>query len=95
MTSHASALLSPSPSLLGSADDLIISMLSSGFDNDAESWASIVQPGGKAWALIALSRNDRSVSISQNEISLYLEKDDSLDRRSRLSLAGLAGLRNL
>lgn len=96
LTSHASALLSPSPSLLGSADDLLISMLSSGFDNDAESWASIVQPGGKAWALIALSRNDRSVSISQNEISLYLEKDDSLDRRSSAYLlAGLAGLRRI
>lgn len=95
LTAYAAARVVPSEELAGDAAPLVSSMLSAGLDRDAARWAGVVEESSPAWAILAVaSIDDRT--ISDGEMNQFLENDDSGSRlRSRMLLAGLAGLDRL
>lgn len=95
LTASAAARLDPSEDLADDAGPLIASMLSAGFDRDAERWASVVPAGSLGWALLTISRpQDRQASGGQ--LDDFVDADGSTGQaKSRLLVAGLAGLGRL
>ena len=92
LTAYAAARMPIDKSFDGDAGNLVASMLTAGLDRDAVRWAPAVAGGSQAWALIALSDPSRQ-SASDSDLSDYLSADDSKrQQRSRLLVAGLAGL---
>ena len=76
-------------------------MLTAGLDRQAARWSGIAGglsgvAGDRAWALLALGSPDASVGISTGRVSEFVDRDESDGRiRSKLLLAGLAGLERL
>jgi hypothetical protein len=96
LTARAAALIAPSEDLASSADGLIASMLSAGFDDQAVRWASVVDPGTLGWALLATAAPGWRGTITAGELGDFRGNDDSSDyRKSKFLLAGLAGLGRL
>ncbi|MEO1968263.1 MAG: hypothetical protein ABGW87_06075 [Sphingomonadaceae bacterium] len=92
LTAYAAARMPADKSFDGDAGDLVASMLTAGLDRDAVRWAPAVAGGSQAWALIALSNPARQ-NASDSDLSDYLSADNSKrQQRSRLLVAGLAGL---
>lgn len=93
LTARAAALIAPSEDHAAQADRLIASMLSAGFDEQAVRWASIVDGGSLGWGLLATASPGWRGTITEGELDDFRSNDDSSDyRRSKLLLAGLAGL---
>jgi hypothetical protein len=101
LTATAAARIVPSQDLADDAPNLIASMLTAGYDRQAENWSGVVggMEGGKgdrAWAMVALASPRPRVEISEGRISAFRDSDDSRDKiRTRLLVAGLAGLGRL
>ncbi|GGB69247.1 hypothetical protein [Blastomonas aquatica] len=92
LTAHAAARVAPSKDLVASSDDLIISMVSAGFDTSAARWSNLVPEGSLGWAVLALAAPGRS-QLSSSQVSQFFDNDDSADaRKSAFLVAGLAGL---
>ena len=92
LTAYAAARLDPVPDFAGDAGPLIGSMLSAGLDRDAARWSSVVPVGSQGWALLSLAR-PQTGQIPGGQFGDFLGEDTSARRlRSRLLLAGLAGL---
>jgi hypothetical protein len=93
LTARAAALIAPSEDHAAQVDGLIASMLSSGFDEQAVRWASIVDGGSLGWGLLATASPGWRGTITEGELGDFRSNDDSSDyRRSKMLLAGLAGL---
>jgi len=91
-TAYAAARIEPSQAFAGDAEALIASMLTAGLDRDAAAWARVVEPGGRAWAMIALAQAS-DAAVDNGALDHFLDEDDSADRRrSRFLVAALAGL---
>ena len=93
LTSYAAARMTPSDDFADDAGPLIASMLAAGLDRDAWRWASVVEGGSLGWGLLVLARQSGEDRISGGEFEDFMGADDSANRRkSRMLLAGLAGL---
>ena len=95
LTAHAAARVAPSDDLSDYADDLVISMVSAGFDTSASRWRQVVEEGSLGWAVLAVALPGRS-ALSTSEVSAFFGNDQSEDsRKSAFLVAGLAGLGRL
>ena len=93
LTAYAAARLRPSEELADAAPQLIASMLAAGLDRDAMEWASVVEQGSEAWALLALAQPDARDSIGGGPLDSFIDADESSgQRKSRFLVAALAGL---
>lgn len=93
LTARAAARLPASEDFAEDAGPLIASMLSAGLDRNAMQWGAVVPEGSYGWALLALAKSGRNVSVSTDALDGFIDQDESADqRRSRFLLAGLAGL---
>ncbi len=94
-TAYAAARITPSAGLSRYADGLITSMLAAGLDRDASSWASFVEEGSLAWALLATGGSSSEI-VSAVGVEAFTGNDDSEEyRKSAFLVAGLAGLGRL
>ena len=94
LTATAAARIPPSQAVAADAVDLISSMLSAGYDGEAERWAGLVEDlegeeGRRAWSMVAVATPRPEVNISAGRINAVAD-DDS--HRGRMLLAALAGL---
>lgn len=72
---------------------LIGSMLAGGYDNRAVDWVPSVNVGSRAWGVLAVGSPRPLNGTTAGAVSTFSGSDDSQDyRRSKLLLAGLAGL---
>lgn len=95
LTAHAAARVAPSEDLVSSSDDLIVSMVSAGFDTSAARWTGVVRQGSLGWAVLALAAPGRS-QLSSSQVSEFFGNDNSTDaRKSAFLVAGLAGLNRI
>ena len=93
LTARAAAAVAPSSELEGSADNLIRSMMTAGFDNSAAGWADIVPQGSLGWGLLAVGAPGMDGEISYGQLDDFYDEDDSDGYvKSKMLLAGLAGL---
>ena len=93
LTAYAAARLPAQADLGGDTGDLIASMLTAGLDRDAMRWAGVVDEGSLGWALLALAAPNRSEAVTDGELDSFVDDDTSSgQRKSRMLLAGLAGL---
>ena len=92
LTAYAAARLDPAKDFASDAGPLIGSMLSAGLDRDAARWAEVVPAGSEGWALLTLAR-PQTPQATGGQFGDFLGEDASERKlRSRLLLAGLAGL---
>ena len=92
LTAYAAARLTPSEDFEEDAGALIASMLTAGLDRDAMRWSDVVEEGSLGWALLALA-NPQGGQVSDGELDSFQDADESSgQRKSRMLLAGLAGL---
>lgn len=92
LTAHAAARVAPSDDLSDYADDLIVSMVSAGFDTSAARWAQVVPQGSLGWAVLSLAVPGQS-QLSTSDVSEFFGNDQSESaRKSAFLVAGLAGL---
>jgi hypothetical protein len=95
LTAHAAARVAPSEGVGDAADDLIVSMVSAGFDTSAARWTGIVSEGSLGWAVLALASPGRS-PLGSSEVSSFFDNDESANaRKSAFLVAGLAGLNRI
>ncbi len=93
LTAYAAARMPADDSYADDAAGLIASMLAAGLDRDAMRWAGAVDTGSEAWALLALADPDRTTAVTDGELDSFTDDDASSgQRKSRMLLAGLAGL---
>ena len=91
-TAFAAARIMPSADLSRYADGLVTSMLAAGLDRDAASWASVVEEGSLAWAMLAVGTSDAEIA-SEAGVDAFISNDGSEEyRKSAFLAAGLAGL---
>ena len=101
LTATAASRIPPRQDFADDAPNLLASMLTAGFDRQAEGWSGVAEAmegekGGTAWALVALASPRPRVTVSEGRISAFRNNDDSADQiRTRLLVAGLAGLGRL
>lgn len=95
LTAAAAARMAPSKDLSDSAHLLIASMLSGGYDGNAQRWSDVVEEGSRAWGLLAVGLANRG-NVGSGSVDNYLGSDDSYEqRRTAFLAAGLAGLGRL
>jgi len=93
LTAYAAARLPVDDALADDADGLVAAMLAAGLDRDAMRWAGVVDDGSVGWAMLALADPDGSAMVSDGELDGFVDEDDSpRQHKSRMLLAGLAGL---
>lgn len=96
LTAHAAARVAPSEDFSSASDDLIISMVSAGFDRSAARWGQVVADGTLGWAVLALATPGQQSQVSASQVSDFIGNDDSVDaRKSAFLVAGLAGLKRI
>lgn len=92
LTAAAAARLDPSEDFVADAAPLIGSMLSAGYNRDASRWAGVAPAGSAAWALLLLA-SPQERQATGGQFDDFMDEDDSARQlKSRLLLAGLAGL---
>jgi hypothetical protein len=98
LTASAAARIEPSEDLEGDAPDLIAALLTAGLDRQAARWTEVAAgmegaKGDRAWALLALASTRPGIDLRASRIDDFIDGDDSAKKmRSKLLLAGLAGL---
>lgn len=96
LTAYAAARLPVAEEIGEEADGLIASMLAAGLDGDAMRWASQVDNGSEAWALLALANPSSAAMVSGGDLDSFVDDDESArQHKSRMLLAGLAGLERI
>lgn len=92
LTAYAAARLEPNDDMEADAGTLIASMLTAGLNRDAARWAPVVPAGSLGWALLTLARPQMQ-RPSGGQVGDFVDVDASSGQlKSRLLLAGLAGL---
>jgi hypothetical protein len=93
LTARAAALIAPVAANAGQADDLVASMLTGGFDQQAERWLGVVDEGSLAWGLLATGSPDWANRVDAGALNDFSGNDQSENyHKSALLAAGLAGL---
>jgi hypothetical protein len=96
LTAHAAARVVPSEDLANVSDDLIVSMVSAGFDTSAARWASVIEEGSLGWAVLAVAAPAQRGQLSASQVSAFFDNDTSEGaRKSAFLVAGLAGLNRI
>ncbi len=96
LTAYAAARMPVDETFADDAGALIASMLTAGLDRDAMRWASALDTGSQGWALLALANPAEGVQVSDGEFDSFADADNSSrQRKSKMLLAGLAGLDRL
>ncbi len=91
LTARAAARVAPEGKT-AEADRIVASMLTAGFDRAAMRWQPHVERGSTAWAMLALADPSSAKRISYGDVDAVHDRDDATLARSRLFLAGAAGL---
>jgi len=89
LTAYAAARFPVGEAAGEDAANLIASMLAAGLDRNALRWASSVEQGSKAWALLALA-NPAGGAVDEGAVDSFI--DDASAAKSAFLVAGLAGL---
>ncbi len=93
LTAYAAARMPVDEAFADDAGKLVASMLTAGLDRDAMRWAPVVEEGSLGWALLALADPARDQPVSDGALDSFTDDDESAgQRKSRMLLAGLAGL---
>ena len=93
LTAYAAARVPVRADFADEAGNLIASMLAAGLDGDAMRWSGEVEQGSLGWALLALADPNRSTRVTDGQLDSFVDDDDSSgQQKSRMLLAGLAGL---
>ncbi|MGZ3256514.1 MAG: hypothetical protein ACXU68_07060 [Croceibacterium sp.] len=96
LTAYAAARLPVDKDLAKDAAPIIASMLAAGLDRNAMPWSRVVDEGSLAWGLLALAQPQQQGTIPSSAVDSFVSDDKSSgQRKSRLLLAGLAGLGRL
>lgn len=96
LTAYASARMPVDGGLADDAAQLIASMLTAGLDRDAMRWETALDTGSEGWALLAVANPAENVQVSDGGFDSFADADSSSgQRKSRMLLAGLAGLDRL
>lgn len=96
LTAYAAARLPTDPAFEGDAGLLIGAMLAAGLDANAVRWGETVQVGSHGWGLLMLGSPALSEQVSEAAARRFLDEDDSRNhKRSRMFVAGLAGLNRI
>lgn len=92
-TARSAAMIPASTAHLAAADNLVASMMTAGLDNSAVAWADVVREGSLGWALLAVGAPRLGQAIEYGPLDSFYDNDASADdHKSKLLLAGLAGL---
>jgi hypothetical protein len=93
LTARTAATIAPGDGNDGEADRLIMSMLTSGFDEQAARWRSAVSEGSLGWALLAAGSPEWESTIDKDAVEDFQGNDDSENyHKTALLAAGLGGL---
>ena len=99
LLARAARHVSPSSDLQSDAPDLVASLLSAGFDQEAGRWARVLgdmddDQADRVWAMLALGApNTNNLGLSATRIEDFAGRDDSENHhRTAMLVAGLAGL---
>jgi len=96
LTAYAAARLPVSEDLADDSAMILASMLSAGLDRNAQRWSSAIGRGSPAWSLLVFAQWPQAGPVDQQDVDTFIDDDDSDTRRkSRLFIAGLAGLDKL
>ena len=101
LTARAATGIRPSRDQEDDVAPLVASMLSAGFDRQAERWAEVAQAAGgadgdRAWAMLAVGATRPVVAITPARIKTLADRGGKAGRhRTALLLAALAGLGRL
>jgi len=98
LTAAAAARIPPSTDYGNRADDLIASMMSSGYDRFAAGWGGVADAmegddGHRAWSILAVGAPRPVVDLSASRIEDFTESAGG--HRGRMLVAALAGLGRL
>jgi hypothetical protein len=92
-TARAAAGLPPATDVGDDPWQLVGSMLTAGYDNNAMAWVPTVSVGSRAWGILAVGSPRPLNGTTSGAIGNFASDDDSAEGlRSKLLLAGLAGL---
>ncbi len=93
LTARAATLIPASSGLSGSADALIQSMMTAGFDNQATNWANFVKQGSLGWGLLATGAPEWEGKLDYSALDDFKDEDSSSNyHKSSLFVAGALGL---
>lgn len=96
LTAYAAARLPAESDLSDAAAPILASMFAAGLDRNAARWASRVEEGSLAWAILALGAPGLRGAVDSAAVENFVDDDGSPEqRKSRFLLAGLAGLGRL
>jgi hypothetical protein len=94
LTAGAAARMPPSRDFAKTADDLVGSMLSAGYDEAAARWSGVVGRAGsdadRAWAILAVGSAGSGVELSPARVRAFAGRAEGA--RGRMLVAALAGL---
>jgi hypothetical protein len=93
LTARSAALIAPTADNAREADRLIASMMTGGFDRQAERWLGVVNEGSLAWGMLATGSPDWANMVDSGALDDFSDNDASQNyHKSALLVAGLAGL---
>lgn len=93
LTAYAAARMPAEDDFSADSGELIASMLTAGLDRDAMRWSNTVEEGSLGWGLLALAAPRPQAAVTSGELDSFVDEDASAgQRKSRMLLAGLAGL---
>ena len=99
LLARAARRVAPSADIQSDAADIVASLLSGGFDQEAGRWARVLSDmdddqADRVWAMLALGApSTNGLGLSGTRVEDFAGRDDSENRhRTALLVAGLAGL---
>jgi hypothetical protein len=97
LTAAAAARIPPSASYANRADDLVASMATAGYDDEAAHWSGVVGNAGsdadRAWSILAVASEHPQVDLSVGRVKAFAGRGEGT--RGRMLVAALAGLGRL
>ncbi len=93
LTARAAALVAPGAADAATADQLIASMMTAGFDNQASAWGGSVSQGSLGWGILAAGAPSWTGTLDYGALDDFRDNDDSENyQKTALLSAALAGL---
>jgi hypothetical protein len=93
LTARAAALIAPGSADAATADRLIASMMTAGFDNQAAAWGGSVDQGSLGWGVLAAGAPSWKGTVDYGALDDFRDNDTSENyQKTALLTAALAGL---